>query len=191
MNDTIRKVQKKYHIALIPPLVFTSTSCFQFDSSQGDHTFWEGSAMVDMICSSYVTYDGTYYYGACESYEETIVELPIQYRAGYIGLYKYTGFANYLLEISTNYVIFSYIYHYTYASLLYNENYEYTAGFSYMFPYTKDQNTYRIDIPYSNDAMTCQFNETLLNCSAITGISAHIAYKKSRRTDLQHYLKSL
>ena len=181
-----------YHIPLLPPLLLTGSACVQLNS---DSEFWEGVALVDQVCSSY-SYEtsSTYaygYYQNCNGYEDVIVELPYQYRYNYFGIYRYTEFANYVLEFTPNYAIFSYIYHYTYAVLLYNDDYEYTSGFSNMFPYTREQSTYRISIPFSEEDMICRHNETILTCTAIEGFSPTIAYKKSRKQNLEQYLHSL
>ena len=189
MKTSHNKTQHKYHIAVLPPLLF-GTACSGITDIQDGKELWEGVAKVDYVCTSYVTYSGSYYYGYCESYEEMVVELPMRYRYGYFGLYQYTAFGNFLLEISSNYVVFSYVYQYSYASLFYSENYKYTSGFSYMFPYTKDRNTYRIKFPYSDEDATCQLNETILSCSSIMG-NPTVAFKKSRKANLESYLRSL
>lgn len=189
MQTSHNKTLHKYHIAVLPPLLF-GTACSGITESQDGKELWEGVAKVDYVCTSYATYSGSYYYGYCESYEEMVVELPMRYRYGYFGLYQYTAFGNFLLEISSNYVVFSYVYQYSYASLFYSENYKYTSGFSYMFPYTKDRNTYRINFPYSEEDATCQLNETILSCSPIMG-NPTVAFQKSRKANLESYLRSL
>lgn len=189
MKTSHNKTQHKYHIAVLPPLLF-GTACSGITESQDGRELWEGVAKVDYVCTSYATYSGSYYYGYCESYEEMVIELPMRYRYGYFGLYQYTAFGNFLLEISSNYVVLSYIYQYSYASLFYNGNYKYTSGFSYMFSYIKDRNTYRINLPYSDEDATCQLNETILSCSPIMG-NPPVAFQKSRKANLESYLRSL
>ena len=121
--------------------------------------------MADRVCTSY-SYENTStyeygYYQFCNAYEEVVLELPYQYRYNYLGIYRYTGFANYVLEFTPNYAIFSYIYHYTYAVLFFDNNYDYTTGFSNMFPYTKEQKIHiEFAIPLSNEDMTCCQEET-------------------------------
>ena len=182
----------KYHIPFLPPLLLTGSACSQINS---DSDFWEGVAMVHTMCTSGESYDtAAYAYDYlqyCTSYEDVIIELPLRYRSNYLGIYRYTEFANYVLEFSENYAIFSYIYHYSYAVILYNDDYEYTTGFTNIFPYTKEQNTYRISIPFSEEDMICRQNETILSCTAIEGLSRVIAYQRSRKNNLEQYLLSL
>ena len=190
MKSSHQTIHQKYHIAMVPPLLFAGTSCAGLIDPQDGKELWEGKAKVDYVCTEYATYSGAYYYGYCETYEEMVVELPIRNRYGYFGLYQYTSFSNFLLEISNNYVVFSYVYQYSYASLFYSDNYKYTSGFSYMFPYMKDRNTYRINFPYSDEDTTCQLNETILSCSSIMG-NPPVAFQKSRKANLESYLRSL
>ena len=182
----------KYHIPFLPPLLLTGSACSHINS---DSNFWEGVAMVRTMCTSGESNDmDAYDYGYlsyCTSYEDVIIELPLRYRYNYFGIYRYTEFANYVLEFTPNYAIFSYIYHYSYAVLFYNDDYEYTSGFTNMFPYTKEQNTYRISIPFSDEDMICRQNDSILSCTSMGGLNLAIAYQKSRKSNLEQYLLSL